>query len=91
MRHVLTTVLVALVLGPAGTAGAEEVETVREPDREIVRSQTRVDFDGSEVDGELHRPDGGYIPGIAPFRFRNLIELRRDFTEELRTSADKDL
>lgn len=91
MSHSIRSILVAqsLLLLP-GLAGAEEDEVVREADREIVRKQTRLDFNESRIDGELTGPEGGYVPGTGRIRFKSLIELRQDFHQELQTSVDSD-
>ena len=75
-------------IGLAGGAGAQPTETLqREADREVIRKQTRLDFNDATIDGELVRPEEDYIPGGGQVRFDNLIEFRRDFVQELETST----
>lgn len=91
MRHIVRAILIAPILFVASTALADEVEVIREADREVVRDRTRMDFNDAEIDGELVRPEGGYIPGTSRIRFDSLIELRQDFHDELGTSADSEI
>jgi hypothetical protein len=93
MRRIGITLVVtqALLAGPALAEDVEgEREVVREADREIVKRRTHLDFNDTEIDGQLIGPEEDYIPGQGRIRFRNLIELRQDFHRELQTSVDSD-
>ncbi|MFO7156606.1 MAG: hypothetical protein DIU72_008330 [Pseudomonadota bacterium] len=88
--------IVALTLGllvPAISLAEEEEEprVVEEPDREVVRKRTQMDFSDTRIDGRLIGPEEDYIPGTGRIRFRNLIEFRQDFHEEVRASLDSDV
>lgn len=91
MGHVFRSILAAQILILPALAWAEDGEVIQEADREVVRSRTRMDFNDAQIDGDLVGPEGSYVPGSGRVRFKSLIELREDFHEELRTSADSDL
>lgn len=83
MNHVIRSILFSQILFLPGLALAdEEGEVIREADREVVRKQTRLDFNDARIDGELTGPEGGYVPGSGRIRFRSLLELRQDFHEK---------
>ena len=94
MRRIVNTLVFAQALLAPGLALAEDVEeereVIREADREIVKRRTHLDFNDTEIDGQLIGPEEDYIPGQGRIRFRNLIELRQDFHRELQTSVDSD-
>ncbi|HEY0840426.1 MAG TPA: hypothetical protein VGD74_09600 [Vulgatibacter sp.] len=73
----------ALALGAAA-----EPKIVQEPDREVVRKKTTVDFNDVRLDGELTKPEGGYVPGREETHFDNLLKPRKDFLQELEKSAE---
>ncbi len=79
--------MVAL-LGLAATARAED-RVVREPDRMVVRKETRVDFADQTLEGTIVRPEGNYILDRNRNRFESLVRLRPNFERELRASTDE--
>lgn len=92
-------VVLVVVLGFWSTAAAaeeglkrdkkqEELITIREPDREVVRSTTKVDFNEFQLEGELTRPQGGYVPSREQSQFDSLLKPRQDFLPELERSAE---
>jgi len=90
MRRIVTGLALALLV-PATSFAEEEERVVKEADREIVRKRTHMDFSDSRIDGQLIGPEEDYIPGSGRIRFRNLIELREDFHQELQSSLDSDV
>lgn len=82
MNHVIRSIVFSQILVLPGLALADDEEVIREGDREVVRKQTRLDFNDARIDGELTGPEGGYVPGSGRIRFRSLIELRQDFHEK---------
>jgi len=86
-----TKILVGLLsLGFAFTAGAEEEQerVIREPDRQVIRKTTTVDFNETEIDGNLKGPDGSFIPGRERSHFESLLKPRSDFLPELEKSTE---
>ena len=79
--------MVAL-LGLAATAQAQD-RVVREPDRTVVRKETRVDFADQTLEGTIVRPEGNYILDRNRTRFESLVGLRPNFERELRASTDE--
>lgn len=61
---------------------------VREADRVVVRKNTTVDFNDVRLDGELTRPEGGYVPGREATHFDSLLKPRQDFLPELEKSGE---
>ena len=78
--------MVAL-LGLAAAAHAED-QVVREPDRTVVRKETRVGVADQTVEGNIVRPEGNYILDRNRNRFESLVRLRPSFERELRASTD---
>lgn len=77
----------ALALAEAAGASRGDEEVRREADREVIEKRTRLDFSDAWIDGDLVRPEEGYVPGSGRIRFDNLIQLRKDFVQELETST----
>jgi hypothetical protein len=87
MRALIVLCLLAAV--PATAAEAPKgVKVVQEPDKVIVRKRTVVDFEDVTVEGDLLKPEGSYLLHRNKTRFEPLIQLRNDFNQELRQSAD---
>ncbi len=85
MALALLTALAALAADAEAPKG---VRVVREPDKVVVRKRTVVDFNDVAVQGELTKPEGGYVLNRHKTKFKSLIKLRDDFDAELRKSAD---
>ena len=77
----------AALLGLAATAQAED-QVIREPDRTVVRKETRIDFADQTLEGNIVRPEGNYILDRNRNRFETLVRLRTNFERELRASTD---
>jgi len=80
------TPAVAEPKAPRETEKTEKV--IREADRVVVRKNTTVDFNDVRLDGELTRPEGGYVPGREATHFDNLLKPRKDFLPELEKSGE---
>lgn len=65
-----------------------ETKVVQEPDKVVVRKKTTVDFNDVRLEGELTKPEGGYVPGREATHFDNLLKPREDFLQELEKSAE---
>ena len=76
------------LLGLVTTAAHAEDRVVREPDRTVIRRETRVDFADQTLEGNIVRPEGNYILDRNRTQFESLVRLRTSFTRELRTSTD---
>jgi hypothetical protein len=83
MRHILAAVLAAAVLMPAVVSSAQEEE-----EGEV---QTRFyDFNDMLIDGEFMRPEGMFTQARDSARFERLLELRREFMDEIEESAKEE-
>jgi hypothetical protein len=60
---------------------------VQEEDRTVYSKKTVIDFSDVNVEGELTKPEGGYVKNRKKTKFRNLIELRGNFRQELKRSV----
>jgi hypothetical protein len=63
---------------------AQEVE----PDV-IYKKETSIDFEGLEIEGQLIKPTGATIRERKPAPFNPLIQLRTDFSHEMRASINE--
>jgi hypothetical protein len=63
---------------------AQEVE----PDV-IYKKETSIDFEGLEIEGQLIKPSGATINERKPAPFNPLIQLRTDFSHEMRASISE--
>jgi len=63
---------------------AQEVE----PDV-IYKKETSIDFEGLEIEGQLIKPSGATINERKPAPFNPLIQLRTDFSHEMRASINE--
>lgn len=80
--------LLAAAWAPGALAAErEEGVAVEQPNRKVVREKTVLDFNDSLIDGELVKPEEGYVPGSGRIRFDSLIEFRTDFSEKFETEA----
>ena len=52
----------------------------------IYKKKTVVSFDDDTIDGDLTRPDHGYIESRKRVRHSNLIKIRNDFREKILNS-----
>lgn len=58
-------------------------------DKVVYRKKTVVDFEDGTVDGELTRPDGGYILNRTKTKFSSLIKYRPHFLKRMWKNARK--
>jgi hypothetical protein len=72
-------VIVGILFFSAGLGASEERPS---------RKTQKVDFDGSEVDGQARTPDGAYLMQRRGVRFSPLYNVRDQFDEEIKASVD---
>ena len=53
------------------------------------KKQTEIDFEGVEVEGELIKPNGATIRERSQAAFNPLIQLRTDFSYEMKSSINE--
>jgi hypothetical protein len=81
----LATLACALPL----SAMAQEAADTDDRGRTVVyASETVVDFEGLDVNGELVRPQGAHLQERRRAEFAPMIALRMDFNDELSASVD---
>lgn len=81
--------LAALTLALPLAALAQDAPTTDDQGRTITyASETVVDFEGLDVNGELVRPQGSMLMERRRGEFAPMIRLRTDFNEELAASVD---
>ena len=78
-----------VVMGTLAVGGSAHAQTeVREPDRVVYESVTKVDFIDVEILGELQRPEDGFILVPPRASFASMIPVRANFLRELGESTD---
>ena len=78
MRH--TKVVVALVVVfMSSTVFAKKVQ---------YRKTQEVNFDGSDVDGQVRNPDGAYLVQKRSIDFMPLYKVKKNFDDSLKDSVD---
>lgn len=55
----------------------------------VYKSKTEIDFEGVEVEGELIKPNGATIRERSQAAFNPLIQLRTDFSHEMKASINE--
>jgi hypothetical protein len=79
----LKVVAVGLLLAANVTALAQQ-----EADKVVFKKKTVIDFSDVTIEGELTKPEGSYIVNRKKTKFRNLIQVRGHFRNELTKSVD---
>jgi len=83
MRHMLAAVLALAFIVPSAWVVAQETAEGEVPTRFY-------DFNDMLIDGELMRPEGMFTRARDRARFERLLELRREFIEEIEESAKEE-
>lgn len=61
-----------------------------EPNPQVVYKQrTEIDFEGLEIEGELLKPHGAIVQERKGAAFNPLIQLRTDFSQEIKMSVSE--
>ena len=55
----------------------------------VYKQKTEIDFEGLEIEGQLLRPHGAIIQERKGAAFNPLIQLRTDFSEEMKLSVSE--
>lgn len=80
MKIMLSVMVFAGAVAFAGDASAQDEEV-----------QTRhIDFNDMLIDGELQRPTGDFATVRGQATFGSLVNIRREFIEEIETAANED-
>lgn len=61
----------------------------KEEPKVVYKAKTEIDFEGIEIQGELVKPQGSLILDRRRSKFNPLIELRRDFDDEMENSVNE--
>lgn len=61
-----------------------------EPEPQVVYKQkTEIDFEGLEIEGQLLKPHGAIVQERKGAAFNPLIQLRTDFSQEMKQSVSE--
>ena len=61
-----------------------------EPEPQVVYKQkTEIDFEGLEIEGQLLKPHGAIVQERKGAAFNPLIQLRTDFSQEMKLSVSE--
>lgn len=71
----------ALLLGALPVAAQSQ-----EADKLVYKKKTVIDFSDVTIEGELTKPEGSYLVNRKKTKFKNLIQVRGDFKDELQKS-----
>lgn len=71
-----------LLIALAYANGEEETKTV-------YKQQTEIDFEGLEIEGQLHKPHGAVVHERKGAAFNPLIQLRMNFQVEMSQSVSE--
>ncbi|MCB9638316.1 MAG: hypothetical protein H6727_05315 [Myxococcales bacterium] len=91
-KSVLTALAALLALAVFTTSSAmaqTRVKIIKGQDRVMFKKNTKIDFDGSAVEGELVKPEGSYMVQRSRVKFDSLIEPRKHFNREMFQNARK--
>lgn len=93
MKKSLLTAMAALFAVAVLASGSAEAQTrvkiIKGQDRVMYKKNTKIDFDGSAVEGELVKPEGSYMVQRSRVKFNSLIEPRKNFNREMFQNARK--
>lgn len=91
MRFLLITMFALAALVPfASEADAQnKVTVIKGKDRVMYKKKTVIDFEDNTVEGELVKPEGGYMVNRARAKFNSLITIRSHFVREMFQNARK--
>jgi len=81
--------VVASFLAPFAASSLFAQKVIQGKDRYAFKKKTVIDFEDSTVEGELVRPEGGYIMSRGRAQFNSLIRYRQSFVKEMLRSARK--
>jgi hypothetical protein len=79
MRTFKAVALVLAVVFMSSTVFAKKVQ---------YRKTQEINFDGSDVDGQVRNPDGAYLVQKRSIDFMPLYKVKKNFDDSLRDSVD---
>lgn len=88
MKRIIAASALAIGLGAAETASAQEDTVIRQADRTEYKKKTVIDFSDVTIQGELTKPEGSYLLNRKKTNFKSLLKARADFLPELLTSTE---
>ncbi len=91
-KSMLTAMAVFFAMSAMATGSAmaqTRIKIIKGEDRVMYKKNTKIDFDGSAVEGELIKPEGSYMVQRSRVKFDSLIQPRKDFNPELMQNALK--
>ncbi len=77
--RIVTVFSVLVVVFMSSTVFAKKVQ---------YRKTQEVNFDGSDVDGQVRNPDGAYLVQKRSIDFMPMYKVRKNFDDSLRDSVD---
>lgn len=83
MKYLLVVLMAIALLVPATVAFAQDAEDGETPTRFY-------DFNDMLIDGELMRPEGMFTRARDRARFERLLDLDREFIQEIEESAKEE-
>ena len=93
-RSVLLALLAALAIAASGAPGFAFAQTPTDPKSKQGtitdakgRKVTVIDFDDANIEGRAKAPDGFLLQARGSGKFKNIIELRRNFRPQMQGSA----
>lgn len=93
MKKSMLTAMAMFFAISAMTVGSAMAQTrvriIKGEDRVMFKKNTKIDFDGSAVEGELIKPEGSYMVQRSRVKFDSLIQPRKHFNIELMQNARK--
>lgn len=88
MKKLVSTMALALLIGAASSAFAQEDKVIREADKTEFKKKTVIDFSDVTIQGELTKPEGSYLLNRKKTNFKTLLKIRANFLPELFNSTD---
>jgi len=88
MKKLVSTMALALLIGAASSAFAQEDKAIREADKTEFKKKTVIDFSDVTIQGELTKPEGSYLLNRKKTNFKTLLKIRANFLPELFNSTD---
>ena len=85
----LAAALALTTLSAGYTIAQTKVRIIKGEDKVIFKKNTKIDFDGGAIEGEIVKPEGSYTVERSRARFESLIKPRMNFNPEMFKNARK--
>lgn len=92
MKRLFFATFLAVALTPftfSADADAQGVSTIRGKDKVMYKKNMVIDFEEGSVEGDLVKPEGGYMVNRGRAKFNSLINIRSSFAQEMWQNARK--